>query len=144
MKFLIFSALFAFSTSHASPLRVTGLSEGWKYQTIPVDSPVSAFTDGAHGVLSFGQSETGPLASVLVHEIAIPDKLTLGKDPAAWKKAIFEAKALSKNILPAGRTVNVKGQWRYLIEFQSDGNSMLNTAILATVVDGKIHMSTYE
>jgi hypothetical protein len=121
-----------------------GLSDGWLYENVQPETFLHFFTGGATAVMSKKVSNPEKGApSVRIYETkADVNKLTQAKE--TWRSALVNAKG--KILIMNEKLINVRGQTRYVIEFQSDTGTeaMMNTAIMGMVVDGKLYKFLYE
>lgn len=147
MKFLklslfILGALTA--TAHASQLQLTSIEEGWTPHLVTAGTFEAAFSGNAEAILNFHETSEDTLATIFVHEFPVPANVKLTDDTRVWHKVLFPNKATVKYSVVNERAFQVNGQWRYVIEYQANTGTMLNSIVMVTVAGGKLHVFLFE
>jgi hypothetical protein len=134
-----FGLIFFVVQAYASSAHFTGLGPEWTAHLIEPHSFEAAFSNNAKAVINFREQGKTALATVYVRELPAPsEKLT--DDVKAWNKVIFPNKATVKVTVFNEDVFQVNGQWRYVIHFEVETGTMLNTMIMATVSGGKLQL----
>jgi len=146
MKNLIKRSLLVLLATSLFPVQaaIHGVHEGWIFESVKPDTFLHFFTGGASAVMS--KRVTNPergAPSVRIYTIQT-DVSKLNDSKEVWRAALIQTK--KKMLIMNERFITVKGQTRYIIEYQTDSGteSMLQSAVMGVVVNGELQKFLYE
>lgn len=118
-------------------LKIDNLGSEWTVHTVKPGSKGAAFTANADAVINYHEVDASPEASMFVHAFPAPAQ-KLGDDVEAWHRIVFSTPGQNKPVPINEGVIKIGDDYRYIIHFQLDNGSMLNTAAMATIVNGKL------
>lgn len=139
-KLILISALLF--TAHAQAALEVGNVQNWKVSQVAAGSSEAKLFANAELLLS--SSKDGVGMTVVVHAEDVKGEAPT-KNPEAWRKLVLQ-NVTNQHFVLNEHAFKKDGQWRYLIEYQTDTGSetMLSSIVLATVIKGQMHMFSYE
>ena len=144
MKLALIPILIFTANVYGSPVKLSNIEKGWTVHTVVPGTEDAKISGNSDAIINFNETANGTLATVYVFELPTPANLKLGEDTEPWHGILFGKAAKTKVSVVSERTYNVNGQWRYIIEFQPDTGTMLNSIAMATLIDGKLHVMSLE
>lgn len=139
MKYSILSLILLsiFGLSANASLKLDNVSSDWTVHMVKPGSKDAAFTANADAVINYHEIDHSPEASMFVHTFPAPAQ-KLGNDVEAWHRVVFNLPGRNKPIPVHEGVIKVGDEYRYIIHFQLNNGSMLNTVAMATIVNGKL------
>jgi hypothetical protein len=146
-KTIAFSlALLLFSVASPAHAALKAQAQGWGYQTVDAGSLMSYMLgqDTKAMLVKIPSSPEQQTPAIRIMDVK-GDASKLAGDIEAWRGVILN-KLVSKPAIINERILTIHGQQRYYIEFQTDTGteSMLQTSVMAFVMNGKIYKLLYE
>lgn len=135
--------LISLSTSAHAALKAQ--ADGWEFGNIPPDSFMARILGPQTKsvmVKIVAPDQEGPNIRIID---VLGDASKLNSNVESWRQVIL-VNLQSKPAILNERVVTINGQQRYFVEFQTDSGSesMLQTAVMAFVMNGKIYKMLYE
>lgn len=144
IAFSIAAILLSITTPASAAVKAQ--ADGWGFQTVDANSLMGRMLGSNTKALLVKAvakpDEVGPTIRIL--EIKA-DTSKLKGDVEAWRTAILVGMQ-SKPAILNERILTNGGQTRYYIEYQTDSHteSMLQTALVGTVINGKLYLMLFE
>ena len=141
-KLILITALLF--TAHAqAALRLDNVRD-WKVTEVTDGSPEAKLFAGAELLLSHSDTKNSTGMTVVVHAEQLNGEAPT-KNAESWRKLVLK-KVANQHFVLNERAFKKDGQWRYVVEYQTDTGSetMLSSIVLATVVKGELHLFSYE
>lgn len=132
----------ALGWSATTPLKFKNI-EGWRVESVESDANLRKIFEGSQYLFFTADESAEERPIVKVRELGDATKLK-ASDKESWRAILFpengETRIVTQQTLLKGKPA------RYLAEFQTDTGTatMLHSIVLATVVNGKIQILTYE
>jgi hypothetical protein len=143
MKKLILTTALLFA-AHAQAAIHVGNTRDWKVTEVAAGSPEAKLFADAELLLSHASTKDSVGMTVVVHSEPLKVEAPT-KNAEAWRKLVL-AKVANQHFVLNERAFKKDGQWRYIVEYQTDTGSetMLSSIVLATAIKGELHLFSYE
>lgn len=146
-SFAITSALFIFAISTAvQAATLKAQVGGWGYEQVDQGSFMAYMLGRDTKAVLVKVPANGETKTPAIRVMDVQgDASKLNNDVQSWRSVVF-VDMVNKPVILNEKILTIGGQQRYFVEFQTDTHteSMLQTTVMAFVMNGKIYKLLYE